>query len=101
MESLNTYAAPAAGEHEAPFDIPTDLLIGSSWVEGQARGRIEVVNPSTGTVLTAIADGTVEDGIACVDAAEAAAAAWAAGSGSPSSSGCSSSGIFTSWPTLR
>ena len=78
MESLNTYAAPAAGEHEAPFDIPTDLLIGSSWVEGQARGRIEVVNPSTGTVLTAIADGTVEDGIACVDAAEAAAAAWAA-----------------------
>ena len=78
MESLNSYAAPAAGEHEAPFDIPTDLLIGASWVEGRARGRIAVVNPSTGGVLTAIADGTVEDGIACVDAADAAAAAWAA-----------------------
>ena len=59
MESLNSYAAPAAGEHEAPFDVPTDLLIGKSWVEGGARARIEVVNPSTGGVLTAIADGTV------------------------------------------
>jgi succinate-semialdehyde dehydrogenase/glutarate-semialdehyde dehydrogenase len=78
MESLNSYAAPAAGEHEAPFDVPTDLLIGDAWVEGSARGRIEIVNPSTGGVLTAIADGTVQDGIACVDAAEAAAAAWAA-----------------------
>ncbi len=37
MESLNSYAAPAAGEHEAPFDIPTDLLIGNSWVEGHAQ----------------------------------------------------------------
>lgn len=78
MASLNTYAAPAAGEHQAPFAIPTDLLIGDSWVEGREKARIDVVNPSTGAVLTAIADGTIEDGLACVDAAEAAAAAWAA-----------------------
>ena len=77
MEALNSYAAPAAGDHEAPFDIPTDLLIGETW-RGDARKRIEVVNPSTGGVLTTIADGTVEDGLACVAAAYDAGPAWAA-----------------------
>jgi len=78
MEALNSYAAPAAGDHEAPFDIPTDLLIGDAWLEGDARKRIEVVNPSTGGTLTTIADGTVEDGMACVAAAYDAGPAWAA-----------------------
>lgn len=78
MEALNSYAAPAAGDHEAPFDIPTDLLIGKAWQEGDSRKRIEVVNPSTGGVLTTIADGTIEDGLACVSAAYDAGAAWAA-----------------------
>lgn len=78
MEALNSYAAPAAGDHEAPFDIPTDLLIGKAWQEGDSRKRIEVVNPSTGGVLTTIADGTIEDGLACVTAAYDAGAAWAA-----------------------
>ncbi|GAA0305848.1 NAD-dependent succinate-semialdehyde dehydrogenase [Sphingomonas oligophenolica] len=78
MKSLNHYDAPAAGEHKAPFAIPTDLLIGDAWVEGSARGRIPVSNPSTGKVLTMIADGSVEDGLACVSAAYDAGPAWAA-----------------------
>jgi succinate-semialdehyde dehydrogenase/glutarate-semialdehyde dehydrogenase len=41
-------------------------------------GRFDVVDPATGQVLTSVADGTVQDSIAAVDAAAAAAQAWAA-----------------------
>jgi succinate-semialdehyde dehydrogenase/glutarate-semialdehyde dehydrogenase len=59
-------------------DLPLDL-----WVGGVARaasdgGRFDVLDPATGKVLASVADGTVEDAMACVDAADAAAASWAA-----------------------
>ena len=60
------------------FDIPTDLLIGGDWVAGWGGGRIAVLDPSTGAELTSVADGTVADGLAAIDAAEAAARDWAA-----------------------
>ena len=57
--------------------LPTDLLIGDSW-RGGARGhRIDVVDPSTEDVLTRVADATVEDALAAIDAAAAAAPGWA------------------------
>jgi succinate-semialdehyde dehydrogenase / glutarate-semialdehyde dehydrogenase len=41
-------------------------------------GRFDVHDPSTGAVLATVADGTVDDAIAAVAAADAAAEAWAA-----------------------
>jgi len=59
-------------------DIPTDLFLGGKWVPASSGGRFDVYDPSTGDVIAAVADGTVEDAIAAVDAADAAAAQWAA-----------------------
>ncbi len=59
-------------------DLPLDL-----WVGGVARaasddGRFDVLDPATGKVITSVANGTVDDAMACVEAADAAAASWAA-----------------------
>jgi len=59
-------------------DTPTDLFLGGKWVPASSGGRFDVYDPSTGDVIAAVADGTVEDAIAAVDAADAAAAQWAA-----------------------
>jgi succinate-semialdehyde dehydrogenase / glutarate-semialdehyde dehydrogenase len=59
-------------------DLPLDLLIGGKAVPASDDGRFDVVDPATGDVITTVADGTVADAIAAVDAAEAAAAGWAA-----------------------
>ncbi len=56
----------------------TDLYIDGRWVPGSTGARIDVRDPSTGKVIDSVADGSVEDGLAAVDAAAAAAADWAA-----------------------
>src|SRR3954468_20629641 len=67
----------------APFtlaritDLPVDLLIGGKALPASDGGRFDVVDPATGDVVTTVADGTVDDGIRAVDAAEAAALDWA------------------------
>jgi succinate-semialdehyde dehydrogenase/glutarate-semialdehyde dehydrogenase len=61
------------------FDhLLTDLYIGGKAVPASDGGRFDVIDPATGRVLVSVADGTVEDAIAAVDAASAAAAQWAA-----------------------
>jgi succinate-semialdehyde dehydrogenase/glutarate-semialdehyde dehydrogenase len=59
-------------------DLPLGLFIGGKVVPASDGGRFEVFDPATGEVLTSVADGTVDDAIAAVDAADAAAADWAA-----------------------
>jgi succinate-semialdehyde dehydrogenase / glutarate-semialdehyde dehydrogenase len=59
-------------------DAPTDLFLGGKWVPASSGGRFDVYDPSTGEVVASVADGTVEDAITAVDAADAAAAGWAA-----------------------
>ena len=59
-------------------DLPLDLLIGGKAVKASDGGRFDVIDPATGDVITTVADGSVDDGIAAVDAAAAAAAGWAA-----------------------
>ncbi len=59
-------------------DLPLDLLIGGKEVPASDGGRFEVVDPASGEVVASVANGTVEDALAAVDAAEAAAEAWAA-----------------------
>jgi len=78
MTATNSYATPPANGRQGPFAIPTDLLIGSDWRAAASGKRIDILDPSTEQVLTSVADASVEEGIAAVDAAATAAAAWAA-----------------------
>jgi len=59
---------------ELVSDLLTDLYIGGKAVPAGDG----VQDPATGKVITSVSDGTVEDAIAAVDAAERAAESWAA-----------------------
>ncbi|WP_457208702.1 aldehyde dehydrogenase family protein, partial [Nocardioides sp. P5_C9_2] len=59
-------------------DLPLDLWVGGKERAASDGGRFDVLDPATGQVITSVANGTVEDALACVDAADAAAASWAA-----------------------
>lgn len=59
-------------------DLPLDLWVGGASVPASDGGRFDVLDPATGAVLTSVANGTVDDAMACVEAADAAAAGWAA-----------------------
>lgn len=54
------------------------LLIGGDWREASGAARLDVVDPADGSVLTDVADGTLDDARAALDAAVAAQADWAA-----------------------
>ncbi len=57
--------------------VPKGLFIGGAW-RGSSDGKVlEVHDPATGSVLTSVADATVDDGTAALDAAVAAQASWA------------------------
>jgi len=55
----------------------TRLSIGGSWSEASDRAEIDVLDPSTGESLARVSSGSVEDARSAVDAAAAAAPAWA------------------------
>jgi succinate-semialdehyde dehydrogenase/glutarate-semialdehyde dehydrogenase len=55
-----------------------DLFIGGQAVPASDGGRFEVIDPATGEAFETVANGTVEDAIAAVEAAAKAAPAWAA-----------------------
>ena len=50
-------------------DLPLDLCIGGKAVPASDGGRFDVLDPATGEVIARVANGTVEDAIACVEAA--------------------------------
>jgi succinate-semialdehyde dehydrogenase/glutarate-semialdehyde dehydrogenase len=54
------------------------LFIGGEWVDAADGGTLDVVDPSTGGVLCAVADATPADGMAALEAAVAAQQAFAA-----------------------
>lgn len=58
--------------------LPTDLFIGGAWVPGSTGKRIDVFDPSTEQKIASVADATVDDARAAVDAAFAAGPKWAA-----------------------
>ena len=60
------------------IDVPTGLLIGGEWTGGRDGGTLPVIDPSTEDALTEVADGTVEDALDAVTAAQGALAGWAA-----------------------
>lgn len=57
--------------------VPTGLFIDGVWREASDKGTLDVVDPSTGDVLVAIASATADDGRAALDAAVAAQRSWA------------------------
>ncbi len=57
---------------------PTQLLIAGAWVDASDHSTFEVDDPATGEVIAEVANGTVEDGLAAVNAASEALPAWAA-----------------------
>ena len=59
-------------------DLPLDLCIGGKQVPASDGSRFDVLDPATGGVIASVADGSVADAIAAVDAAASAADAWAA-----------------------
>lgn len=62
----------------AGLPVPTDLHVGGRWVPADDGGRFAVIDPATGEEIAQVANGTVADAQRCVDAADAAAAGWAA-----------------------
>ncbi len=66
----------------APIDLRSglldDLYVAGAAVAASDGRRFEVFDPATGDVITTVADASVADAIAAVDAAAAAAADWAA-----------------------
>ncbi|HMM94558.1 NAD-dependent succinate-semialdehyde dehydrogenase [Phycicoccus sp.] len=58
--------------------LPLDLFVDGRSVAASDGGRFDVLDPATGEVVATVADGTVEDAAAAVDAAHAAGPGWAA-----------------------
>jgi succinate-semialdehyde dehydrogenase/glutarate-semialdehyde dehydrogenase len=58
--------------------LPSGLLIGGEWRAARSGATFAVEDPATGEVLARVADAAPADGIAALDAAAAARAAWAA-----------------------
>jgi succinate-semialdehyde dehydrogenase / glutarate-semialdehyde dehydrogenase len=54
------------------------LFVAGKWVPASGGGRIDVIDPADGSVLTDVADGTLDDARAALDAAAGAQADWAA-----------------------
>ena len=52
--------------------VPGELFIGGEWRAASGGGMLDVEDPSTGETLKQVADGTVEDGLAALSAADEA-----------------------------
>ncbi|MCU1483049.1 MAG: putative succinate-semialdehyde dehydrogenase [Subtercola sp.] len=58
--------------------VNTDLYIGGAAVAAHDGSRFDVIDPATAEPIASVANGGVSDALAAIDAADAAAASWAA-----------------------
>jgi succinate-semialdehyde dehydrogenase/glutarate-semialdehyde dehydrogenase len=65
-------------ESELLASVPTGLLIGGEWRAAEGGRTVKVSDPATGEVIREIADASVADGVAAMDAAADAFPSWAA-----------------------
>ena len=65
-------------ESELLASVPTGLLINGEWRAAPGGKTVAVQDPATGDVIHEIADATVDDGVAAMDAAAEAFPSWAA-----------------------
>ncbi len=56
--------------------VPRELFVGGEWRAATTGATLDVLDPSTGAVLCAVADAQPGDGVAALDAAVAAQAGW-------------------------
>jgi succinate-semialdehyde dehydrogenase/glutarate-semialdehyde dehydrogenase len=68
---------PAATESDLLATIPKQLLIGGSWRDAAGGATLPVEDPATGETLAQVADASVADGKAALDAAVKAQSDWA------------------------
>ncbi|NHT16113.1 NAD-dependent succinate-semialdehyde dehydrogenase [Cellulomonas sp. IC4_254] len=69
---------PAADEARVLAGVPDGLLIGGRWRPATAERLLDVHDPATGARIARVADASVADGTAALDAACRAFPAWAA-----------------------
>ncbi|OAN35343.1 NAD-dependent succinate-semialdehyde dehydrogenase [Plantibacter sp. H53] len=67
-----------ARETDLLAKVPNGLFIGGVWRDATEGATLDVSDPSTGDVIKTIADASVADGTAALDAAVAAQDEWAA-----------------------
>jgi len=67
-----------AAERAALTLAPNGLLLDGRWIDAEAHATLPVTDPSTGEVLVQVADASVQDARAALDAAVAAQRGWAA-----------------------
>ena len=67
-----------AREQQVVSAVPTGLLIGGQWRPAASGATFKVEDPSTGSVLTEVADASPADGMQALDAATKAQPGWAA-----------------------
>ena len=67
-----------AQEQGVVAQVPKGLFVGGEWREATGGATLPVEDPSTGEALCEVADASVEDALAALDAAVAAQAGWAA-----------------------
>ena len=78
MAGLQHADALEAPQLVDPGALRTDLYVGGTWRPAASGKRFDVFDPSTEQRITSVADASVEEGLAAVASAAAAAAAWAA-----------------------
>ena len=71
---MTTITAPQ--EQHVLDEVPKQLYIGGQWREG-SKGTIPVDDPATGETLVEVADASIEDATAALDAAAEAGPEWA------------------------
>ncbi|MEU4223723.1 NAD-dependent succinate-semialdehyde dehydrogenase [Nonomuraea sp. NPDC026600] len=67
-----------ARERSVVEAAPKQLFINGKWIDASSGATFDVLDPSTGKLLCAVADASPEDGMAALEAAAAAQAAFAA-----------------------
>src|SRR5436305_23705 len=65
-------------EQQAIAAVPKQLLIGGQWRDASQGKTFSIEDPATGRPLCEVADGTPEDALAALTAADEASADWAA-----------------------
>ncbi|NAZ84055.1 aldehyde dehydrogenase family protein [Kineococcus sp. R8] len=66
----------AERERDLLGSVPTQLFVGGRWRAADGGATVDVEDPATAQVLTSVADASVADGRAALDAAVEAAPAW-------------------------
>jgi succinate-semialdehyde dehydrogenase/glutarate-semialdehyde dehydrogenase len=68
----------AADEHRVLDAVPRRLLIDGEWRDGAGGRTFKVEDPATGEPIAEVANGTTEDALAALEAADRAQPEWAA-----------------------